>query len=223
MYLKMPISRRVDIIREITMPESIIQPAGNYYDKYGTRNPIARWLMQGFLGAFDGFAQMSGEGRVLEIGCGEGELSIRLARQGWCVEGCDIASEAVAEARTRSAAAGLDIPFSVSAIQTCAGQYEPADLVVCCEVLEHLEDPHAALEILEGLSRDLILVSVPREPIWRMLNLVRLRYVQEWGNTPGHIQHWSTRRFVEMLASRFDIVSVRTPLPWTMVLCRVRR
>lgn len=204
------------------MQKQVAQPAGNYYDKYATRNPVARYLMQGFLASFDKLSARSLKGRALEIGCGEGELSMRLARQGWEAEGCDIAPEAIAEARTRSQAAGLTIPFSVAAIQACVGNFSPADLVVCCEVLEHLEDPRGALEILESLSKNFVLVSVPREPIWRALNMLRLRYLRDVGNTPGHIQHWSSKDFVALLASRFDIVAIVRPLPWTMVLCRVR-
>ncbi|WP_266158279.1 class I SAM-dependent methyltransferase [Dyella silvatica] len=203
---------------------TVIQPAGNFYDKYRTRNPVARWLMSGFLKAFDNATAVTqGSTRAIEIGCGEGELSMRLARAGIAVEACDIAPEAIAEATIRAKAAGLDIPFIECAIEDVAGRFAPAELVICCEVLEHLEDPHAALEVLNRLSTRYVLVSVPREPLWRMLNLVRMRYIAELGNTPGHVKHWSRRRFVQMLATRFDIVSVQSPLPWTMVLCRVRR
>jgi SAM-dependent methyltransferase len=203
---------------------TVIQPAGNFYDKYRTRNPVARWLMSGFLKAFDGtIALTQGCKRAIEIGCGEGELSIRLARAGIAVEGCDIAPEAVTEARARAQAAGLEIPFVECAIQDAAGRFAPAELVVCCEVLEHLDDPHAALDILHSLSTRYVLVSVPREPLWRVLNLARMRYITDLGNTPGHVKHWSRRRFVQMLTTRFDIVTVKSPLPWTMVLCRVRR
>lgn len=199
------------------------QPAGNYYDKYRTRNPIARWLMNGFLQAFDELvAKTDTLGEALEIGCGEGELSMRLARVGWRVKGCDIAAEAVEEARNRISRAGLDVPVERREIAECADAYPVQDLVVCCEVMEHLEDSLAALEVLSGLSRGYVLVSVPREPIWRVLNMARGRYWTDLGNTPGHIQHWSKRGFVDLLATKLDVLAVRTPLPWTMALCRAR-
>jgi hypothetical protein len=65
-------------------------------------------------------------------------------------------------------------------------------------------------------------VSVPREPLWRALNLARLKYVGALGNTPGHLNHWSRRRFVEFLERRLQVVEVRSPMPWTMALCRAR-
>lgn len=125
--------------------EPVAQPAGNFYDKYNTRNPIARKLMQGFLQGFSELTELAGQsGSALEIGCGEGELSMRLAQRGWRVQGCDIANDAVVEARRRAATANLTIPFEQHDIRELHGVYEPTDLVVCCEVLEHLEDTAGA-------------------------------------------------------------------------------
>ena len=203
---------------------SVVQPAGNFYDKYNTRNPVARRLMQGFLRSFGELVELAGDaGSAFEVGCGEGELSIRLARAGWCVRGCDIAENAVAEARVRTEAAGLSIPFECCDIHELPGRVEPCDLVVCCEVLEHLEDPVAALATLESICRKHLLVSVPREPVWRALNIARGRYWRDFGNTPGHIQHWSQAGFLKLLHRRFDVVAVRSPLPWTLALCRPRQ
>lgn len=199
------------------------QPAGNFYDKYNTKNPVARALMRGFLESFDELVEMAGTaGNALEIGCGEGELSMRLVKAGWQVQGCDIAAEAVSEARQRAAAAGLSIAIEQREIADCAGAYAVQDLVVCCEVMEHLEHSLAALDTLASLSCRHVLVSVPREPIWRVLNMARGRYWSALGNTPGHIQHWSKRGFVELLEQRLDVIAVRSPLPWTLALCRVR-
>lgn len=202
----------------------VFQPAGNYYDKYSARNPLVRWMMGGFMAAFDELVQRSGvSDRAIEIGCGEGELSIRLARKGVSVSGCDIAGEAVDEARERATRAGVDVRFEACGIDESLQRLGTAPLVVCCEVLEHLEDTASALDTLARLSTGFVLVSVPREPLWRVLNMARLRYLGKLGNTPGHIKHWSRRAFVDMLSRRFDIVAVRSPLPWTMVLCRVPR
>jgi 2-polyprenyl-3-methyl-5-hydroxy-6-metoxy-1,4-benzoquinol methylase len=205
-------------------PPPVFQPAGNYYDKYAARNPLVRWMMRGFMGDFDDLVLLSGVGdRAIEIGCGEGELSIRLARKGVEVTGCDIAGEAIVEARDRAARAGVSVRFEHCGIDESGQRIGTAPLVVCCEVLEHLDDTPSALDALAHLSTDYLLVSVPREPIWRVLNIARLRYLADLGNTPGHIKHWSRRAFVDMLSRRFEIIAVRSPLPWTMVLCRVPR
>jgi len=198
------------------------QPAGNYYDKYRTPNPIARWLMQGFLGAFDSLVANVPLSSALEIGCGEGELSIRLARRGFRVRGCDISADIVEEARTRARDANVEATFWAQPIETIDIAAEAAPLVVCCEVLEHLDDPACSVEILAKLAQPYLLASVPREPLWRGLNMARGKYLGALGNTPGHLNHWSRAGFLHLLQRRFDVIEARTPLPWTMVLCRRR-
>ena len=200
---------------------STLQPAGNYYDKYHTRNPLARYLMHGFLESFDALCKRTGVDETIEVGCGEGELSMRLAADGIRVRASDIAADAVDEARKRAEAAGLSIDYSVRSLEQMQGT-EVSPLVVCCEVLEHLDDPESGLRILESLTSRWLLVSVPREPIWRALNVMRGKYLGDFGNTPGHVNHWSARAFRSFIASRFEIVEQRNPLPWTMLLCRCR-
>lgn len=197
--------------------------AGNHYDKYASRNPIARALMNGFLGAFDALAGQTGARSAFEVGCGEGELSLRLLRRGLAVRGCDLEADVVAEANSAARAAGFGEPFAVRSIYDLADGEIAADLVVCCEVLEHLPDQRAGLARLAAQRMDHLLLSVPREPIWRALNCARGKYLADFGNTPGHLQHWSRRGFVELVGGHFEIVAVRSPLPWTMLLARPRR
>jgi hypothetical protein len=66
-----------------------------------------------------------------------------------------------------------------------------------------------------------ILVSVPREPLWRGLNIARGAYLRELGNTPGHLNHWSKRSFAKLVGRHGEIVELRSPPPWTMALVRV--
>lgn len=198
------------------------QPAGNFYDKYRTANPIARHLMQGFLGAFDALVARVPVSAALEIGCGEGELAIRLAQRGFRVRGCDISSAIVDEARRRAHQAGIAAAFWQQPIESIDVRAEAAPLVVCCEVLEHLDDPLRGVDTLAELAQPYLLASVPREPLWRVLNLARGKYLADLGNTPGHVNHWSRRDFLAVLARRFDILDTRAPLPWTMALCKRR-
>ena len=196
-------------------------PAGNYYDKYRTRNPIARWLMQGFLSGFDRLSSSIPSGPVLEVGCGEGELSMRLAARGHGVRGCDVSADVIDEARGRARLAGLAVEFWQCDIQDLTEQ-DAAPLVICCEVLEHLLDPQAGLERLALLARPWLIVSVPREPLWRAMNMARGKYLGQLGNTPGHLNHWGRGAFLSQLRERFDIVETASPVPWTMALCKVK-
>ncbi|MFN3945063.1 MAG: class I SAM-dependent methyltransferase [Allosphingosinicella sp.] len=195
---------------------------GNSYDKYGSRNPIARLLMNGFLDAFDASVARAAPGHVFEIGCGEGHLSLRLLGRGIDASGMDVEAEVVAEANAASRAAGHGERFAVRSVYDLAPGEIAADLILCCEVLEHLPDPDRALQAIAAQDAGWFLFSVPREPLWRALNMARGKYLRRLGNTPGHIQHWSRRGFREMIGRRFDIVEMRSPLPWSMALCRRR-
>lgn len=194
---------------------------GNVYDKLGTRNPIARALVRGFMTSFDALLAESGaQDDVHEVGCGEGNLAARLRARGLVVRGSDFSEAIIAEARHRHGTTG--IRFDVKSIYDLAPDVDAASLVVCCEVLEHLDDPQRALVKLTAIVRDWCILSVPREPIWSLMNLARGKYLSDWGNTPGHVQRWSSRSFLAMVERHFEVVTVRRPVPWTMVLCRPR-
>jgi 2-polyprenyl-3-methyl-5-hydroxy-6-metoxy-1,4-benzoquinol methylase len=195
---------------------------GNHYPKYTTRNPFARRLVNGFMAALADLAERSGAKQVHEVGCGEGFLSTMLAQRGLAVRGSDISPTAVAIARQRAAALGLPVAFRAADLHDLRPEDDGAELVVCCEVLEHVVEPARALALLAGLAQPHLIVSVPREPLWRLLNLARGRYWAALGNTPGHLQHWSARGFLALLEDHVEVREVRTPLPWTMALCRRR-
>jgi SAM-dependent methyltransferase len=205
----------------VSAAEVAAERGGNVYDKYGTRNPVARRLMAGFTSDLDALVDRTGARDGHEVGCGEGELAIRLAQRGIRMRGTDAFPAVLEEARRRAASAGVEVDFEAVAAEDLKPESDAAELVVCCEVLEHLADPEAALDVLSGLARPWLIASVPREPLWRALNLARLSYVSDLGNTPGHLNHWSKGAFERFLARRFEVVEVRSPLPWTMALCRV--
>ncbi|NNG02898.1 MAG: class I SAM-dependent methyltransferase [Inquilinus sp.] len=195
-------------------------PVGNHYPKYQTRNPIARLLVGGFLESFRALSRISDAADVLEAGCGEGYLSAIMAADGRRVRGIDISPRVVEQARANPVNRAHGARFEVGSVYDLKPGEDDAELVVCCEVLEHLVEPETALRVLVGLAKPYLLVSVPREPVWRVLNMLSGRYLDAFGNTPGHLQHWSKRSFLTMLGRHAEIVAVRSPLPWTMALCR---
>jgi 2-polyprenyl-3-methyl-5-hydroxy-6-metoxy-1,4-benzoquinol methylase len=199
---------------------STAQPGGNVYDKYGTANPIERRLVGGFVASLLELADRTGATEVHEVGCGEGELGRRLAARGLRVRGTDASPEVIEEARQRAEAAGVDAEFRAAPLEALDPAEDAAQLVVCCEVLEHLPDPDAGLAMVARLAAPWAIVSVPREPLWRMLNVARLKYVGDLGNTPGHLNHWSQRSFLRFLRRHLEVVEVRSPPPWTIALCR---
>jgi 2-polyprenyl-3-methyl-5-hydroxy-6-metoxy-1,4-benzoquinol methylase len=165
---------------------------------------------------------LTGAAEAHEVGCGEGELARRLAARGLRVRGSDASADVIAEAQRRAEEAGVSADFHVSRVEELDPAVDAAELIVCCEVMEHLPDPDGALSVVASLASPWAIVSVPREPLWRALNMARLKYLGALGDTPGHLNHWSRRSFVRFLEARFEVVEVRAPLPWTMALCRAR-
>ncbi|MES2537748.1 MAG: class I SAM-dependent methyltransferase [Pseudomonadota bacterium] len=196
---------------------------GNVYDKYGSRNPIVKWMMFGFESALSDFVAQASPYSIHEIGCGEGYWVLRWNEQGMSARGCDFSKNVIELARENSIARGLPPSiFESRSIYDLDADQDSADLVVCCEVLEHLEDPEAGLQALKRIASQHLIISVPREPLWCALNLARGKYITRLGNTPGHLQHWSKRGFISLVSKYFDIVETKSPLPWTMLLCRQR-
>lgn len=195
--------------------------AGNFYNKYESANIVARLLMRGFLRDFEQLLGSAQPHAILDIGCGEGHLTARLINlfPAARTSALDISAEVLQQAIDRCAprctfvgASALSLPFPDKEF----------DLVVCVETLEHLPEPDVALVEIKRVCRRTALVSVPREPIWRLLNVARGAYVTRLGNTPGHIQHWNLSGFLKLLHSHFPRVSaVATPLPWAMAVCEV--
>ncbi len=197
--------------------------AGNYTDKYGSTNPLHRKLMQGFHDTLDALIARTEALDVHEVGCGEGHLSLHMAGVGLTVRGSDFSKQVIEQARENAAHAKHPIPFSVASVYDLQPPEDAAELVICCEVLEHVEEPERAVEVLATLARPWLLVSVPREPLWRGLNMARGKYLRDLGNTPGHLNHWSRRGLRAMLQRHVDVLEMRTPLPWTFALCKARK
>jgi 2-polyprenyl-3-methyl-5-hydroxy-6-metoxy-1,4-benzoquinol methylase len=195
-------------------------PTGNTYDKYGSKNPVVRRLMTGFESTLDELWERAAPGSALDVGCGEGVLTERLAERlsGGHVVGLDLEDPKLhAEWARRArpnlefrAFAGPELPFGK----------DEFDVVSAIEVLEHVPDPEYTLAEMVRVARRHVLVSVPREPLWRMLNMLRGAYVRQWGNTPGHVNHWSKPSFCDFVNAHGQIVAVRSPFPWTMILVR---
>ena len=194
-------------------------PAGNYYDKFNSKNPIASRLVAGFKRSFRTFYQgLPSKQSVLEVGCGEGHI-LEIVRElsPTSMHGFDVDMPILHQARNRVSMAKITLA-DARHIPYADGSF---DLVICCEVLEHVNRPEDALREIRRVSAGYLITSVPREPIWRALNLARGKYLNDLGNTPGHVNHWSSSGFARLVSRHFDIRAVRQPLPWTMILAHI--
>lgn len=192
---------------------------GNVEDKANLKNPIGARLVENFDKTLFELIESVQPKSIHEVGCGEGRLTLKLANLYGCnVRGTEISESLVSALKTHETDR---LKFEAKSIYELEEPKDHADLVVCCEVMEHLDDPSRALEVLRSLGARKYIFSVPREPIWRALNMLRLKYLRDFGNTPGHLQHWSSNGFAKFLTSKgFEVERVERPLPWTMVVVR---
>jgi 2-polyprenyl-3-methyl-5-hydroxy-6-metoxy-1,4-benzoquinol methylase len=194
---------------------------GNTYDKYGSTNPVVRRLMAGFERTLDELLGRATPGSLLDVGCGEGVLVHKWAQR-WPqsrIVGIDLEAPDIQAGWAQHQAPNLEYRINKAERMPFAdGEFE---LATAIEVLEHVPDAeHTVAEMARVASRHL-LVSVPREPLWRGLNMARGAYLKDLGNTPGHLNHWSKRGFVELLSRHGEVVEARSPFPWTMLLVKV--
>lgn len=196
-------------------------PTGNTFDKYGSTNPVVRRLMTNFHGTLDEMWGRAAPESVLDVGCGEGVLTHEWAERlgERRIVGIDLEDPKLRAEWDKRRRSNLEYRVEEATSLTFAdGEF---DLAAAIEVLEHVPEPEATVAEMARVARRHVLVSVPREPLWRGLNVARGAYVRALGNTPGHVNHWSRRSFVAMLARHGRVEEARSPFPWTMALVRV--
>jgi 2-polyprenyl-3-methyl-5-hydroxy-6-metoxy-1,4-benzoquinol methylase len=196
-------------------------PTGNTFDKYGSRNPVVRRLMAGFHSALDELWAAAAPESVLDVGCGEGVLTHEWAERlgDGRIVGIDLDDPKLRSEWERRRRPNLEFRAEeATALSFADGEF---DMATAIEVLEHVPEPEATLAEMARVARRRLLVSVPREPLWRGLNMARGAYLADLGNTPGHVNHWSRRGFESLLSRYGTIEEARSPFPWTMLLVRI--
>jgi ubiquinone/menaquinone biosynthesis C-methylase UbiE len=206
--------------RQVPAPETVGVVIGNHTRKYTARNPAIRLLTERWVANLDRtFGQVSRDRSgpppesALEVGCGEGVIAARMQRRWDQVVALDLP-----DAGLRADWRGVSGPrfLHASAHQLPFGD-DQFDVVVAAEVLEHLPDPVTGLQEMARVSRRHLVLSVPREPVFRTCNLAAGRYVRDLGNTPGHLNHWSKRGFVRLVSQVAEVRDVTSPFPWTTI------
>ncbi len=190
---------------------------GNFYAKHKSRNIFVRWLMKKFYIVLFRIISKIKPRTMLDIGCGEGYSTAKIHRrfQDIKVEGCDLEFEVINLAKEKFG----DIKFTVESAYNLKRNDNSFEIVSALEVLEHLEYPEKAIRECKRVSKKYCIFSVPNEPWWRIINMLRLAYLPRFGNTPGHIQHWTRKKFRKMLKRHFKHVMVRKAMLWNFALC----
>lgn len=202
---------------ETTPPEAY---SSSNLRKHTSGNPLQRLLLERFHETAAGLLDLAAPAprRILDAGCGEGfAMRAVLANTGAEVVGLDGSAGALRVASDLNPGRGF-AAGDLYALPFAEGSF---DLVVCMEVLEHLEQPARGLRELCRVSAGWLLLSVPNEPLFRGANFLRGKNVAALGNDPGHVNHWSAAGFLRFVSIYAVVAASRTSFPWTLALCRV--
>jgi SAM-dependent methyltransferase len=202
------------------MPAETHQETSNV-EKYERRGGVERRVLDRFRAALVNEAAALAPRRVLDAGCGEGIVA------GWlsgalpdsALTGVDARPEAIAEFWRRNP--GLEA--EIGDLYALPFGDDEFDLVLAIEVLEHLDRPRAALRELVRVSARSLILTVPHEPFFRAGNLARGRYLRRLGSTPGHVNNWTRRGFLELVGAEVDAPRWWSAFPWQAVTASARR
>jgi 2-polyprenyl-3-methyl-5-hydroxy-6-metoxy-1,4-benzoquinol methylase len=187
--------------------------------KYRNQNPVQRSLIRRFATRLHAlFVAACPATTVLEVGVGQGFLSGYLSERfpEKRFVGVDVSERDLAELRRLFPRLTTFVASAYDLSDALAGQ--PFDIVICAEVLEHLDRPEAALDQLLKLAPRHVLLTVPHEPWFMLSNLLRGKNVTRFGNDPEHVNHWNGRSFRRLLEGRFHVIEMTTSYPWLLAL-----
>lgn len=188
----------------------------DFSGKYQDSNFISKFLVNNYFEAVKRLASLTKDVHSAhEIGIGEGRSTMLLKNHIKGLSGSEFVEKFIPIAQNFNP----ELQIFQESVYELKYKNNSVDLVLLLEVLEHLDYPELALEEIKRISKKYLILGVPNEPLWRFLNISRLKYLRDFGNTPGHINHWSKKSILELIQKKFGkVIAVESPTPWTIVL-----
>ncbi|TDD75986.1 class I SAM-dependent methyltransferase [Flavobacterium caseinilyticum] len=203
--------KKVDYTKLKATPEK-----ENFSGKYEDTNFISKFLVKNYFKSVEKLLnKITTINSAHEIGCGEGRSTMKLNKLITNLT----ASEYVENLLPLAQKNNPNLTIFQESIYELNYENNRIDLVFLLEVLEHLDYPELALAELKRVSKKYLILGVPREPLWRFLNMCRFKYLKDFGNTPGHLNHWSKKSIIKLIEKEYGrVVAIESPLPWTIIL-----
>lgn len=188
----------------------------DFSGKYENSNFVSKYLVDNYFKSVAKLISLTKEVNTThEIGVGEGRSTMRLKYSVPNLSGSEFVEKLVPVAQKNNP----DLHIFQESAYELKYEKESVDLIFLLEVLEHLDYPLFALEEVNRISKKYLIVGVPNEPLWRILNICRFKYIKDLGNTPGHINHWSKKSIIKLIQKNFGkVLAIESPMPWTIIL-----
>jgi ubiquinone/menaquinone biosynthesis C-methylase UbiE len=188
----------------------------DFSGKYEDTNIISKFLVENYFKSVEKLVnKITTIDSAHEIGCGEGRSTKKINKMISNLTASEYVENLIPLARENNP----DLTIYQESVYELKHEDNSVDLVFLLEVLEHLDFPKIALEELKRVSKKYIILGVPREPLWRFLNICRFKYLKDYGNTPGHLNHWSKKSLIKLIEKEYGkVIAVESPIPWTIIL-----
>ncbi len=187
------------------------------FTKHTSKNPVQKLLIKNFYSQFISLIKPLKPESVLDAGCGEG-FSLNKLREnniGKKLEGIENSKTAIDISKKINS----KLNIKLGSVYSLPYKDNSFDLVICTEVLEHLDNPERGLSQVMRVSKKYIIFSVPNEPFFMLSNLLRGKNLKRFGNDEGHINHWTIYSFQKLLKKNgLKVKKLRLPFPWILVL-----
>lgn len=187
------------------------------YTKHSDTSPTRRKEIGNFYSTLSSMCTRLRIKKVLDAGCGEGFTLDKLRKEKIGLEFVGVDNSAIAINLGKKLFPSFIL--KVDDIYNLSFDDSSQDLVLCTEVLEHLKEPERAINELIRVSKKYVVLSVPNEPFFSFRNLLKGKHIKRLGNTPGHINWWTSHAFERLVQNLgLKIIKIEHPFPFTLLL-----
>jgi 2-polyprenyl-3-methyl-5-hydroxy-6-metoxy-1,4-benzoquinol methylase len=197
---------------------------GNHFDKYSSKNIFVKTIMANFEKNLTNFVNKFDSKNFFDLGCGDGYWMNYYHKKGFFVRGGDYSKKQLKNINEKYNFNGYEIDIYNSNFVYEMNEIlknEKINNILFSEVLEHLYRPNYILKKLSELNFQKMIITVPNEPIWRILNILRFKYLKDFGNTPGHVNHFSKKKLLKIFyENNLNVENILISQPFILVLIK---